>query len=145
MMLFIHTSGKTHLSTTQMGISRIGKSIDAYIPDTLIPGMYQTNTFLTGHDDEESGTFVHGLTPKEMAATTEEIRAIADVEEDKQALSQAADTIMATAKVGGGAKASSKVSSNRKQAKTSSHRGGLDRSRVVVGVESMVDELKYFH
>jgi hypothetical protein len=51
-----------------------------------------------------------------VASTAEELQAIANEEEDEQALSQAINTLISTTRVGRNAKASEKVLLNRKQA-----------------------------
>jgi hypothetical protein len=48
--------------------------------------LHQANPFSGGLEDEETGTIVHELTSREVAPTAEEIQAIADEEEDEQAL-----------------------------------------------------------
>ena len=63
-----------------------------------------------------------------MAPTAEELQAMADEEEDEQALSQAINTLVGT-QVGRNAKASEKVLLNRKQALEGSHGGRGSRGR----------------
>lgn len=105
------------LTTTQMGLLRIEESSDTYYPGTLVPRLYQTNPFSRGLDDEQTGMIIHELTAQEVVPTVEEIQAIANEEEDEQALSQAIDSFVATTRAGRTAKASGKVVLNRKQEK----------------------------
>ena len=93
--------------------------------------MYQTHPFSRGQGDDETGEVIHQLAPIEVAPTAEELQAMADEEEDEQALSQAINTLIGTTRVGRNAKASEKVLLNRKQALEGSRggRGGRGRGR----------------
>jgi hypothetical protein len=83
----------------------------------LPPRLYQANPFSKGLEDEETGTIFHELTSREVAPTTAEIQAIADEEEEEQAMSQAINTFVATTRIGRTVNASEKVMLNRKQEK----------------------------
>jgi hypothetical protein len=85
--------------------------------------LYQTNPFSRGQGDDETGQITYQLASTEVAPTAEELQAMADEEEDEQALSQAINTLISTTRVGRNAKASEKVLLNRKQALEGS-RGG---------------------
>jgi predicted transcriptional regulator len=123
-------------STTQIGLLRIENSSDTYCPGTLPPRLYQANPFSRSLEEEEAGPIVHELASREVAPTAVEIQAIADEEEQEQALSQAINGYIATTRAGRIVKASEKVMLNRKEAKedqlskASGRRGrGINRGR----------------
>ena len=111
-------------STTQIGIARIKDSSDTYCPGTLLPRLHQTNPFSRGLEDQEIGTITHELTSREVAPTTEELQAMADEEDDDQALSQAINTFVETTRAGRNVKASTQVVQNRQYANEIGQRGG---------------------
>lgn len=111
-------------STTQIGIAGIEGSSNTYCPRTLPPRLYQTNPFSRGIEDQEASVITHELTSCEVAPTAEELQAMADEEDDEQALSQAMETFIKTTRIGRTVKASLEVAENREAAKEVSKRGG---------------------
>jgi hypothetical protein len=105
------------VSTTQMGIRRLEADSDTYLPGTLLPHLYQTNPFSRQHSDEELGGFVHELTAKVMAPTEQEIRDMAEEDEDDQVLSQAIEAFVAPTRAGRKRTATFKVVDNAVQAR----------------------------
>ena len=97
------------LSTTQLGLRRLNGLSNIYLPGTLPPRLYQTNSFAQQTDANE---IPYELSAKEMPATAQEIQALAEEEEDEEALSQAVETILETTKSGRKRKAISKAKAN---------------------------------
>jgi uncharacterized protein YkwD len=97
------------LSTTQLGLRRLNGLSDAYLPGTLPPRLYQTNPFARQTDADE---IPYELSAKEIPATAQEIQALAEEEEDEEALSQAVETMLETTRAGRKRKATSKVKAN---------------------------------
>lgn len=122
------------MSTTQLGLQRIEELSDVYCLGTLPSQLNQTELFSRGVEDEETGTITHELSSTKVAVAIAEIQAMAEKDEEKQALSQAINVFVATTRTGRHVRGSKKVILNRQQKKDeqlakASGRGGRGGNR----------------
>jgi hypothetical protein len=77
----------------------------------------QTNPFSRQHNDDELGGYMHELAVTVMAPTSQEIKDMAEEDEDDEELSQAIEALVAPTKAGHKRTATSKVVDNYEQDK----------------------------
>jgi hypothetical protein len=95
------------LLTTQLGLRRLNGVFDTYLLSTLLPRLYQTNSFARQRDTRKTGEIECELTTADTPAAAQEIQALREEVYDEKALSQAVKTILVTTRAARKRKATS--------------------------------------
>jgi hypothetical protein len=84
------------LTSTQLGLQRLKGKSDLYPLSTLPPRLYQSNPFAQQTKPTKTGEILYKLTTQEVLATAKEIQDVQDAKANKETLSQAVETLIAT-------------------------------------------------